>query len=657
MPGDAPGNNFPNLFQPGQIGRVKLKNRIVMLPMGTAHASVIGEVTGRTIAHYEARARGGVGLIIVGYVAVTGRETPNGLQIDGDWYTEGHASLVEAVHAWGTRIVAQLNQGGSRTIIACLEGRQPVSSSAIARYYSGGLRYPEPRALSREEIDAAMDQWAQAARRARQAGYDMAELHGAHGYLISQFISPYLNKRTDEFGGSLENRMRFPIELLKRIKKEVGEEYPVGIRLNGDEFWPGGITLDDSPIMAKMMEEAGAAYIELGAGTFESKRGTVDTMGDEEGWKLYLAEAVRKNVTIPVISGGSIKSPLVAEKALAEGKADFIGLARPLLADPEWPNKARTAQIKEIHLCVSCNECHPLASRQVGTVQVGHCSVNVALGREGDFDKVIPAEKRKKVMVVGGGPGGMEAAITAAQRGHDVTLYDRGSELGGSILLAVIPPGKTKWLWLRDYLKDHLEKAGVRVVLNTDVSPRFIEENSPDAVIVATGSQPFVPDIPGASGGSVFSARDVLKGKATLKGKDTAILGGGMVGCETAEYLAERGHKVTIIEVLPRLASDMEPYNRNGLMERLEALKVQSLVGKKVAEIDDAGVSIVDTNTGVRERVPAEQVILAMGAVPNDGLAAALEGKVPELYVVGDCVRPARVIDAMYEGAVAGRKI
>ena len=650
-------NKFPNLFQPGQIGGVKLRNRIVMFPMGTAYGSAIGEVTQKTIDYYETRARGGVGMIIVGHCSPIGRMTPNSLQIDADWYVAGHNDLAEAVHAHGARICLQLNQAGSRQHLATLEGRQPVSASAVARSWIGEDHYPEPRPLSRAEIYEIIERWAEAVARARLAGYDMVELHGAHGYLIAQFMSPSLNRRTDEFGGSFEKRMRFPLELFRGIKQKVGDDYPVGIRLSGDEFWPGGITLEESTVAARMMAEAGAAFINVGAGSFESHHRSIDIMRYEEDWKLPMCAAMKKAViSIPTIAGGNFRNPDFCEKVLADGKGDFIGLGRALYADPEWPMKAREVRVEDIRRCVTCNECVRTSQKGAGRGS-RRCSVNAAAGREREFNRIAPAEKPKKVMVIGGGPGGMEAARVAALRGHDVTIYDKGSRLGGGLSLAAIPPGKSKWLWFRDYLETQIKKLGIKVVLNTEVDLDLVRKNSPDAVIAAAGAEPLIPNIPGADGKKVSLAWDILQGKAVVKGRKVLILGGATVGCETGEFLAEQGKEVTIVEMMPLLADDMERLNRRGLLDRFEALKINALVGKKVAEIYDDGATITDVKTGAEERIQAEQVILAMGARPVNKLAQALAGKVPEVYAVGDCLEPRMVINAVYEGALAARQV
>ena len=652
----VPDSNFPHLFKLGQIGKVELKNRIVMLPMGTAYGSAIGEVTQKTIDYYETRARGGMGLIIVGHCSPMGRITPNSLQIDADWYLNGHNDLVEAVHAWDVKIALQLNHAGSRIHLASLEGKQSVSSSPVARSWLGEGRYPEPRAMSKGEIYAVIEKWAEAAERAKLAGYDIIELHGAHGYLIAQFMSPYLNRRTDEFGGSFKNRMRFPLELLYMIKQKVGDGYPVGIRLSGDEFWPGGITLEESTAAAKMLEEAGVAYINVGAGTFESHHRSIGIMRDSEDWKLPMCAAMKGAVTIPTIAGGNFRHPYFCERVLVDGKGDFIGLARALYADPEWPLKARKGRVEDIRPCVGCNEC--LRTSQKGGGRASRrCSVNAAAGREREFNTLVTVAKPKKVMIVGGGPGGMEAARVAALRGHEVTIYDKAEKLGGGLFLAATPPGKDKWLWFLDYLTAQLRKLDVKVVLHTVVDLDLVGKVKPDVVILATGAESFTPDIPGAASKQVVSAWDVLEGKVTVSNRKVLILGGGTVGCETAELLAESGNKVTIVEMLPRLADDMEQLNRRGLLDRFAELKINTLVAKKVARIYDDGADVIDVETGAKERLQADKVILAMGAKPVNQLVPVLTGRVPQMYIIGDCVVPRMVIDAVYEGALAARQI
>ncbi|MBI2906859.1 MAG: FAD-dependent oxidoreductase [Chloroflexi bacterium] len=649
--------SFPKLFSPIKIGGVQIANRVVMLPMGTAYATAIGEVTRKTIDHYVERARGGVGLIIVGNVSPFGRIGLNQLILDADWYMSGHYELVEAVHAEGTPICAQLNHPGRQIYPWVLDpGKDVISASDIQTSFLGEVTYPKPRPATIQEIYEIMDRWAEAAARAKKVGYDMVELHGAHGYLIQQFMSPYTNKRTDEFGGSFENRMRFPLELIKRVRKAVGESYPIGMRFPSEEFLgPEGITLKDSPAIAREMEKAGVAYLSVSCGTFQSADKFNDIMRQPEGWKHYLWETIKKSVAIPIIAGGGIKHPDFAEKMLALGKADFIGLARPLLADPHWARKAHEGRTEDIRLCISCIECiHGSTKRRQGG-GARRCNVNSETGREGEFIPIKPAAVKKKVMIVGGGPGGMEAARVGALRGHDVTLYEKGKELGGALLLAGVPPGKEKINWVSDFLKTQIAKAGVKVKLGTEVTPELIQKERPDVVIVATGSRPIFP--PALAGKNVFTALDVLSGKAEISDKKVLVVGGGMVGCETAEYLVHHDNKVTVIKRTPRFAPDMEIHNRYALLQALNQAGVVLRAGRAATEAVDGGIMALDTESGKEVKMDADVVVIALGATPNRDLADALEDKVPELYTIGDCNEPRIIMEAVYEGARVGRRI
>lgn len=648
--------NFPKLFEPAQIGKIRLKNRIVMLPMGTAYASVIGEVTQKTIDHYVERARGGVGLIVVGHCSPFGRRGLNMLVLDADWFMAGHYELVEAVHAAGVPICAQLNHAGSQCHPWALEGQQPVSSSDIACIRLGEYPHPKPRPLEEEEIYQIMDRWAAAAGRAKKVGYDMVELHAAHGYLIEQFMSPYTNKRSDEFGGSLENRMRFAVELLRRVKSVVGENYPVGFRFSAEEFIEGGITVGDSPAMARILEAAGAAYLSVSCGTYDTSQKINDTMRDPEGWKQYLWEAIKRAVNIPVIAGGGLRTPSFCEDILIQGKADFIGLARSLLADPHWANKAREGRSEDIRPCISCLECMAGSSRRRQGGGARRCTVNAATGREGEFVELKPAPVKKRVMIVGGGPGGMEAARIAALRGHQVTLYDKGTELGGALLMAAAPPGKEKINGFRNYLKTQIEKAKVKVKLETEVTPALVQKENPDVVIIATGADPIKPPSL-AVDESVLTAWDVLGGKAKVSNKKVVVVGGGMVGVETAEYLVHQGNHVTIVEMLPKLATDMEMHNRFAVLQSLRESDVIMLTRKEVVELGAEGITAVDRDSGEKTFIKGDAVVLAVGAIPNRELADALEGKVKELHTIGDCNEPRIIMEAVYEGSRVARRI
>jgi 2,4-dienoyl-CoA reductase-like NADH-dependent reductase (Old Yellow Enzyme family)/thioredoxin reductase len=644
--------SFLSLFQPGQIGKVKTRNRIVMAPVGTTFWSNTGEVTERIIDYYAARAKGGVGLIIVSFAHP---DYPPGYKalasLESEQMVGGHMRLVEKLHSYGAKVALQVNHSGRDRTNKDLD---IISASPVRCVNMAGIAYPVPRALEKSEIHEMINRYALIAANAKKAGYDMVEVHCAHGYLLNSFISPYLNKRGDEYGGSLENRVRFPTEIIKRIKEVTGEDYPVGVRISGDEFVEGGVTIRESPMIAQMLEEAGVAFIDISAGMEEVKHKSHDIMRSPEGWKSYIWEAIKKAVKVPTIAGGGHRTPEHCEKIVAKGIADFVFLARQLLADPEWPMKAHEGRGKEICKCISCLECHAF---RTGRATETHCAVNVALGREKELGEIGPAQVKKKIMIVGAGPGGMEAARIAALRGHQVALYDKRREVGGNLLLASIPPGKDKLLWFRDYEANQLSKLNVTLKLGIEVSDELIHKTKLDALIIATGSNPILPKIPGVNSEKVFTAWDILGGKKKFNGQRVVVAGGSIVGAETAEFLAEQGNRVTIVEMLPGIAGDMEVINRRGLIDALEAKRVTMITEHEVDEITDKGVVITDKREGEKRVIEADWVILAMGSKPNNQLANALTGEIPQVYLVGDCKEPRTILAAVYEGASAAMQI
>jgi 2,4-dienoyl-CoA reductase-like NADH-dependent reductase (Old Yellow Enzyme family)/thioredoxin reductase len=649
---------FPNLFREGRIGKLKIRNRIVMSPMMTHFGGIMGEVTQQTIDHYATRAKGGVGLIITGgtefYPFPTSRLDTygGGLSVAEDKYKKGLAELAEAVHAWGAKIFLQISHSGRTQSAASLRGYQPVSSSPVPATRPGG-DYPTPRALTKGEIHEFMERWARGALRAKQAGFDGVNLHMAHGTLMTSFISPLLNKREDEFGGSLENRMRFPTGVVRRIKELCGVDFPVDVRFSADEFREGGVTTQDSPLIAQVFVEAGADCINVSSAFYDNLHKSNDIMRNQEGWKRYIWQAVKRAVKVPTVACGGLKHPDFCEKVLAEGDADFVGLGRTLLADPEWPIKAAEGRLDDIRHCISCLVC----LQHVFATGANRCAINPDWGRGKDFTEIKQANKAKKVMVIGAGPGGMEAARVATMRGYEVTLYDKQKEMGGQLLFAAKPPGKDKLIWVRDYEETQLKKLKVKVELGTEVTPELVASKKPDVVIVATGAEPLIPDIPGIKGKNIVRAIDVLGGKIDIKNQKVVIAGGGMIGTEVGEFLIDRGNKVTLVEMLPTIAADMEPLNRQGLLEALEGKDITMLTNKEIKEITEKGVVVVDKNSGARQLIEGNIVVVALGSKPVSSLAEKLEGKVTELYTVGDCNEPRRVEQAVYEGSLVARRI
>ncbi len=645
--------NLRKMFESAFLGPMKVKNRLIMAPMGTRLASEIGAVTQRQIDYYSERAKGGVGTIITEVTCVDhplGVTGPTNLTIHDNSYIGGHNELVEAVHDHGAKIICQLVHAGRQTRPSSIKGLQPVAPSAIPCKFLNVV----PRELTTPEVEEVIQKFIDAAGRVKTAGYDGAELHGAHGYLIAQFMSRSSNKRTDKYGGDFKNRMNFPLEIIRGVKKSLGNDYPLLFRISADEFVEEGRSLEESKQAARILEEEGVHVLDVSAGTYDSFPTLIEPMSYEEGWKIYLAEEIKKVVKIPVIGVGVIRTPAVAEKILKEGRADFLALGRTLLADPHWPNKARDGRIDEIIKCISCNTgC--IGGRVFRDLHI-RCALNPVTGRERRYAHLVPAEKRKKVLVVGGGPAGMEAARIAKMRGHQVTLFEKNRHLGGQLQLAAIPPGKEKIKWYSDYLIGQMKKLKIKVHLTQRATPEEVKKLKPDVVIVATGATPWVPDIPGIQSPKVVKAWEILEGKKKVEGTEVLVAGGGTVGCETALFLAPRNRKVTIVDILEGIALDMEPINRMDHLAKIQQAGIKVLLGKSVKQVTEEGV-ILSEDGGKEELIKADRVVLAFGVKPDDSLFRRLIGKVPELYLVGDSCKAGKIIDAAYDGSRIARLI
>jgi len=635
------------LWQPFRLGRMELKNRIVMPPMVTRYGSDDGQVTERSKNYYEARARGGAGLIIVEatYVHSRGRAFLNQLGLSEDRFIPGMSELVRVVQRHGAKIAVQLHHGG-REAKSALTGMPPVAPSPLA-----GLAGEVPQELTVEEIAEVARFFAQAALRAKEAGFDGVELHGAHGYLIGQFLSPFANKRQDEYGGDVRRRTRFLLEVIAAVRELVGEDYPVWVRIDGREYGrEEGITLADAQETARLAQEAGVAAIHVScwgpAAPTNLTSPTFTPAVIEE-----LAVGIKQAVSIPVIAVGRI-TPEAGERMLEQGKADLIAIGKALLADPELPNKVASGRLEDIIPCIICMGCRDdLRSKEVVGIR---CSVNAALGRERESE-IVPAKKPKKVLVVGGGPGGMEAARVAALRGHQVTLWERGPRLGGQLIQAAIPPHKDRIAPLTEYFKTQLKKLGVRVELNKAATAALVEQFSPEVVILATGVKPLVPEIPGLDKAHVVQAGDVLEGRAAV-GDKVVVIGGELVGCETAEFLAERGKQVTVMRRGPEMALGVGPSLRAFFLERLRQKGVTLLPGVSYHQVTAGGI-VVTTKEGERKTIAADTIVLAAGSLPEQGLYQELKDKVAEVYRVGDCLKPRTIRDAIAEGFSVGLAI
>lgn len=638
-----------NLFMPIKVGKEELRNRIVMLALTTGYNEPDNTVGDRIINFYAERAKGGVGLIIVPFTAVD-IASPAQPGLFHDRFIPSAHRLTDAVHAHGAKIAAQLltqyhwvtAEGGSPEVV----GPSPILNQMMRC---------TPKALTIEEIHRLVEEHARAAWRAREAGFDAVELPIVGGYLLNRFLSPHSNKREDEYGGSLENRLRLPLEIIEAIKQSAGEDYAIICRLNVEEFMEGGHTIEDSKKVAAVLEASGVEAINVYVGWHECPVPTVQMLVPR-GAFVYLAEDIKKVVKIPVIAANRINDPILADKILSEGKADLIGMARALLADPEFPNKAREGRIDEIVPCIACSYClaEILAAYKDWEKPVStFCVVNPRAGKELEY-AIRPAPVPKRVFVVGGGPGGTETAIVAASRGHQVTLYEKGDRLGGQLLTASLPPHKDEIDALVGSLIVRTREAGVEVKLNTEVDIKTIEQAKPDVVVLATGATPIIPDIPGARGNNVVTAVEVLTGQKEV-GETVIVIGGGMVGCETAEFLAQRGKKISIVEMLPRIGNDIVATNRPFTLARLRQAGIRMDTNTKVEEITNKGVRV--SRDGVSDFLEGDTAVLAVGFTANKELADELEGRVAALYSVGDCVEARMIREAIEEGFRVGMEI
>lgn len=635
---------YSNLFQPGNIGTCKLRNRIIMplYPTKYSHDSRVNE---RMLSFYRERAKGGVAMIVLDcpcldYPALY--KGKNELRIDEPSYVEGIQKLLSAIHDEGAKAFMHLNYPGEIFFDKQVEG---------AKQKGGKWVQPLANYMTAEEACSIIDIMAKGAYRAREIGYDGVDVQASYGDLISQLLSPLSNKRKDEFGGTLENRPRFLVELIKKIKQEAGNDFPVLIKLVCDEYVPGGLTIKNSAEIAKISASAGADAILANAGNKATKHMTIPSHYTGAGALVNLACEIKKTVDIPVIAIGKINTPELADQIIAEGKADFAAMARALVADPYLPKKALDGRREEIRVCIYClQDCAQSGAQGLGRA----CSVNPFAGQE-HIMQIKPAEKKKKVVIIGGGPAGMQTAILASQRGHQVTLYEKSSSLGGQFRLAGKAPLKYEADELLRYLNYMLSKTNVKVVMNKEASINDITAESPDAVILAAGSRFKMPDIPGVNLQFVYDVRQVYEKNPEL-GKHIVIFGGGEIGCETADMLSAENREITVIEILPAVLSKMKDIPREDLLRRLKEKKVRILTETEAVSIEQGKVQIKDKE-GTHSFLRTDSVIFSIGTIPENSLLSSLKEKVPEIYVTGDAAEPGNVGNALRSAAKAALEI
>jgi 2,4-dienoyl-CoA reductase (NADPH2) len=613
------------LLEPGRIGALEIKNRVCMPALGLNFCND-HTMNDRWINFYEERARGGVGLVIVSSgLEYTGQKGYEQLpfvdqmgwipSLGDDRYLPGWRQLAETLHRCGTKVGAQIVHVGKYAHSSVLGGEQPISPSPIkANLTVYGMPGEVPREMTKDDIETAIQNIASTVDRAKRAGLDTIEYNLCSGYLMREFLSPITNQRTDGYGGSLENRMRFVREVIECTQEKVGLDFPLTARLSADEFLPGGHTLQETRIVAQELERAGIKAISVVGGGHETSI-PLSPMSVPRGAFVYLAQAIKEVVDIPVVASARINNPRLAEEILENGQADFVAIGRPLMADPEFVKKAQEGHADEIRPCIACNQgCFDI----VFEWKPVFCLMNAQASWEKERE-IKPATEKKRIMVIGGGPAGLETARVLATRGHTVSLYEKGEQLGGQINISSVPSGREEFANVIHYFSGQLSRLGVDVYLGEEVTPDRVDQEGPDAVVVATGAEPVTPSIPGIEGENVVNAWDVLSDEASV-GKRVIVLGGGSVGCETAIHLARKGavdaqsavflatagacdketalaltakgKDVTIVEALPRLGRDFGKGNRWVFMQAIRSLGIKSLTGVEVEEITPQGMRV-----------------------------------------------------------------
>jgi len=675
---------YPHLFESLEIGNMVIPNRIAMVPTDISSANADGSVNQRVITYHEQIAKGGCGFIIVGATTPdkpTGKPTVTCLAADEDPLIPGLANLAEAMHRHGAKCAVQIQHPGRqaawprKNLMSASDqiADLPGSAGHEVIYAESIAQGKSIRAMTGQEIYDLVEKFAEAAWRVQQAGFDSVELHAAHGYLIAQFMSPYVNKRNDRFGGSFINRMRFVLEIVNRMQMKCGKDYPIGIRYSGDEWIEGGRTLPESVRVAKLMEEIGLAYLDISAGIFETPASVMDPMYYSEGWNTYAAEEIKKHVNIPVITSHTLRNPEYCEKILAEGKTDMVGFSRQMIADPYWAHKAKAGAKKEIRRCISC---------LVGCWQESlmikrdmRCAINPAVGDE-RFLHLTPAKTSCQVAIVGGGPAGMEAARISALRGHKVTLFEKSGELGGAILYGCTVACKSKLRWYADWQRFQIQKLGVEV--RYESVPKAAELRDYDVVLLATGGRVLMPDLPGIHLPFVVTFEDVLRCKNTkcefypkdkpepVECGETVLIWGDHFGAaDTIEKLGADGKKVAVVTQHPEFASWMEPCHRDVMMKRFACGNGEGLQSKTYAhpvkviphssilEIRKDGNVVIMDNQFRQKIVKADSVVLAQ-VVPNDDLYETYLEAGLNVAKIGDVKQIRNLRGAVTDGANAG---
>ena len=646
-------NPFPGLFSTCDIGGIELRNRLVLPPMGTCLGGMEGRVTREMEDYYVERAKGGVGLVVVENTLV---DDAYGIQIANQLRITSHHAipflyrLTERIKEHGARVALQINVAGCGTRRHLAPNVRPTGPSAVAYDFQ-----PERcRRLTIQEIRSITESFVRGAALARLAGFDAVEVHGANGYLLNQFLSPFSNRRRDAYGGNLEKRLRFPLEVVRRVRRELGKDFPILFRLCLDEFLEGGLSLEEALEISRRLEEAGIDGFDVTGGNLNMRGSCSRAIPGQtvpHGHLASHAAVLKQKVTVPVILAGKIKSPELAEKFVQDGTCDFVAVGRGLLADPHWPRKAEAGRAREIRKCISCNEM--CLYQKTWRSRPIRCTVNPLLGREGE--RLERVERPKRVLVVGGGPAGAEAARACALRGHSVTLCEKENHLGGQLWMASVLEFKQELRELAGQMALELERLNVEVLLSEEVKDGSWVEAGYEEVIIATGAGPLLPQISGIEKIRLATYEDALLDKSLkIQGEHVVVAGGGLIGCETALHLAKQGgRRITVVEKLEQIANEIEPiFNRDGLIQQLRDSGVEILTGHDIVGVEEG--RLIASFQGKEVSIPIDMLILALGRKKVQPPGEVLGGERIPVHYVGDCVEPRNLSRAVHEGFWTG---
>lgn len=677
--------NYDLLFSPMKIGNMEVKNRIVMSPMCMGFGQFNGCPTERMIRYYEERARGGVGLIFTEITRIndlTGASSFGQLGLSHDYQIEPLRKMVDRIHSHGAKIMVQLHHPGRQnlglmigTVPICVTGNRLLGSvyskllydkvippgkklqskdivlKTVAPSRCDKSKFSESvnRGLSQKEIERLISQFVNGAVRAKRAGCDGVQLHAAHGYLIQQFLSPNTNHRTDEYGGSLENRMRFLNEIINGIRHNCGSEFPIVVRLTVDEMYERigqngvGYSLKEGLKMAKILSDKGIDAIDVSSGAYDTFNYWLEPTTFDCGWRKHLAAEVKKVVDIPVVAANLIRTPEQAEKQLEEGTQDFISLGRPLIADPYWADKAERGDSQLIKHCISCTYCFESMMSGAYVGDHGHCSVNVFVGRE--KESLSENGNGRRIVIVGAGPAGLTAAELLAKRKFDVTVLEKENVIGGQLQYASKPPHKNKLEWCSTDLAINARNAGAKILTGITATKAAIDSYDPYAVICATGGIAVHPKA--FSGENVYTTTQVLEGSVQFSDKMVAVIGSGMTGLETADFLIEQGNAITIVEMADRIASGVWFQHVDDVMPKLVEAKTTFLTSHKLLSVNEKSIELQKMQDNTKVTLPCDAVVLSMGTKPNNKLYESIKNEYSRIYNIGDSEKTGRIANAV----------